>query len=381
MGLEGESPLEISSCYACHLSECEISRDRWNLYTKWKQTEDWLADKTFHERWKSFDCLCYNPNDRLVYAGLTATNGDFFYTFDPFTKTFQSLHFPVQGDRYAHKIHAGLTMDHHNRLWGAIATLSDVDIWPHAPGGKIFHFDPQTKNYSFFSIPFPHDYIQGIVVDETRGVVYGNTFPGRMLFKLNVSSGEVHPITMYGATLSEKILKDAGGCIWHNYHLAQWANRTPLFRYHPDSDRIEFLNIDLPNVLGTGTSIIDSCLVTRDGDIYLGGSDGSLSRLDPQVPAIHHLGKPISSPRMKGLLESSDGLIYAAVGNQYDTYLCTFNKTSSKFDIIGEVKDTQDGTRSWMTHDLCLIDDNVLVAAETDNPHRSSCLYVIYLKK
>ena len=371
--------MKITQCIARHLTECDISTDHWNLFTKWKQTDDWLADEAFRERWKSFDCLCYNPGDGLVYAGLTATNGDFFYAFNPRSKTFESLHFPTRGDRYAHKIHAGLTMDKEGRLWGAVATLSDVDAWPQSGGGEIFRFDPRTQEYTSLGVPFPHDYIQGIVLDERRGVLYGNTFPGRILFSYDLITGAVKPLTLFGGTLSEKILLDGQGCIWHNYHLAQWANRTPLLRLQPDSKTIEFLNLDLPNSLGTGNAIIDSCLVTQDGDIFIGGSDGSLSRLDPKKPALHYLGRPVASPRMKGLLEGPGGLIYGAAGNQYDTHIFTYDRVSGKFDILGAVRDGRDGACAWLVHDLCLVDRHTLVAAETDNPQRASCLFVITL--
>jgi hypothetical protein len=74
----------------------------------------------------------------LIYTGLTATNDDFFYTFDPRSKIFESLCFPTQGDRYTHKIHAGLTLDKQGQLLGAVTTLSDVDAWPYARKGEIF---------------------------------------------------------------------------------------------------------------------------------------------------------------------------------------------------------------------------------------------------
>jgi hypothetical protein len=371
--------LKISQCTACHLAECDISTDKWNLFTKWKQAEDWLADATFREHWKSFDCLCYNPGDGLVYAGLTATNGDFFYTFDSRSKIFESLCFPTQGDRYVHKIHAGLTLNKQGQLLGAVATLSDVDTWPHARGGEIFRFDPRSRMYTSLGIPFPHDYIKGITLDERRSMLYGNKFPGRVFFRFDLETGVAHPLTLFGVTLSEKILQDAQGCIWHNYHLASWANRTPLFRYRPDLEIIDFLNLDLPSAFGDGCSTIDSCLVTQDGEIYIGGSDGSLSRLDPEKLAIHYLGKPVASPRMKGLLESPEGLIYGAAGNRYDTHIFSYDLASSRFEILGAVQDNQGGTRCWIMHDLCLVDHRTIVAAETDNPQRASCLFVILL--
>lgn len=371
--------MKIADCTVFRHKECEISAEKWTQFTRWKQTEEWLTDETFRNHWHSFDCLHYNPQDGLVYAGLTATNGDFFYAFDPRSGTFESLAFPTEGDRYAHKIHFGLAQDSHGCYYGAVATLSDVDAWPHAPGGQIFRFDPRGRTFTLLGIPLPHDYIQGIVLDEQRGRLYGNTFPGRCLFCYELASGQTRILTHFGATLSEAILMDPAGGIWHNYHLAQWAQRTPLLRYDPGADRIDFLNLDLPNTRQNGSSTIDSALCTADGALYIGGTDGALSRLHPGGPAVEYLGKPLPGIRMKGLLEGPQGLILGVGGSQYNTFLFTYDRSRGAFDVLGPVQDSRDGTRAWIVHDLCLVDEHTLIAAETDNPQRASCLFRITL--
>jgi hypothetical protein len=371
--------MHIMNCRAYHHKQCEISIEKWQLFTKRKQSEEWLADEIFHHQWHSFDCLHYNSADRLIYAGLTATNGDFFYTFNPQDGEFVSLNFPTQGDRYAHKIHFGLTQDSQGIFYGGVATLSDVDVWPKAKGGQLFKFDPVNQRYHWLGVPIPHDYIQGVVLDEERQKIYGNTFPGRKLFCYDLATGQTRILTNFGATLSEAIIKDSSGGIWHNYHLAQWANRTPLMRYDPDTNQVKFLNLDLPDTRNTGKSVIDSCLTTKDNEVIIGGVDGSLSSLLPEEHEITYLGKPSPSSRIKGLLESPEGVIFGVAGSEYDTVLFSYHRTSKVFNVLGPVQDSQSGERAWLVHDLCQVDDNTLVAAETDNPNRASYLFVITL--
>lgn len=369
----------IMQCIAHKHKECTISKEKWQLFTRRKQSEDWLADDIFLNHWHSFDCLHYNPDDGLVYAGLTATNGDFFYTMNPENGQFTSLNFPTNGDRFAHKIHFGLTQDSQGVFYGGVATLSDVDVWPKAKGGQLFRYNPVDKTYQMLAIPIPHDYIQGIVLDEKRNRIYGNTFPGRNLFSYELDTGETRVLTNFGATLSEAIIMDASGVIWHNYHLAQWADRTPLLRYNPEFDTINFLNLDLPDVQNNGKSVIDSYLMTKDQTVFIGGVDGSLSMLLPDEPSITYLGKPNPSKRIKGLVEAPNGLIFGVAGSGYNTVLFSYNRDKNSINVLGPVQDSQTGERAWLVHDLCLVNETMLVAAETDNPHRASYLFVIKL--
>jgi hypothetical protein len=371
--------MKISQCTAYNHKDCEISPEKWALFTRRKQSEEWLDDDTFVNDWHSFDCLHFNKQDGLVYAGLTATNGDFFYTFNPENGQFNSQNFPTEGDRYAHKIHFGLQQDSTGVFYGGVATLSDVDVWPKARGGQLFRYNPADKKYQLLGIPLSHDYIQGIVLDENRNRIYGNTFPGRNLFSFDLETGKTCVLTNFGATLSESIIMDSSGGIWHNYHLAQWADRTPLLRYSPDLDSIEFLNLDLPDAQNQGKSTIDSYLRTKDQVIFIGGSDGSLSMLLPDVPAITYLGKPTPGKRLKGLVEAPNGLLIGVAGSAYKTVLFSYHRGSKSFDILGPVQDSQNGKRAWLVHDLCMIDETTYIAAETDNPYRASSLFVMRL--
>jgi hypothetical protein len=275
-----------------------------------------------------------------------------------------------------------LVLDDDGRIYGAIATLSDVDVWPFAPGGRLFRFDPKARQYEFLSLPIPHDYIQGIVLDRRRGILYGDTFPGRKLFRYDIGSGQARELTMLGNVSTEHLALDADGGLWHHYELAQWAGRAPLLRYDPDKDKVEFLNLDLPDLGATGTrgsSQMDTALTTRDGALYIGTASGALVQLEHRGPSVTYLGKPLPAARLKGLLEGPGGLLYGAGGAKYDTHLFTYDRKTGLFHVLGPIADTQDGTRCWLAHDLCMVDDRTLVVAECDNHERASFLFRITL--
>jgi streptogramin lyase len=374
--------MRISRVSAHRLKECQISAEKWNHFTTSALTEDWMRDETFREKWISPTSLLYHPRDGLVYVGLTALNGDIFYAFDPKSGAWESLRYPAHQDRYATKIHQSLQMDDDGRIYGAVATLSDVDIWPFAPGGQLFRFDPKTRTYEFLGIPIPHDYIQGIILDRRRGILYGDTFPGRKLFRYDIVSGKARELTMLGGVSTEHLALDSDGGVWHHYELAQWSGRCPLLRYDPDSDQVKSFNLDLPDLGATatrGSSQMDTALTTGDGTLYMGTASGALVRLDHRGPQVTYLGKPLPAPRLKGLLEGPDGILYGVGGAKYDTRLFTYDRTTGLFRDLGPIMDSQDGTRCWLAHDLCMVNDKTLIVAECDNHERASFVYKVTL--
>ena len=130
-------------------------------------------------------------------------------------------------------------MDDEGRVYAGVATLGDADIWPKATGGPIFRYDPRSGEYEFLCIPIEHDYVQGFVMDRRRGIIYGDTFPGRKMFRYDIGSDSARVLTMLGDVSTEHLALDADGGAWHTYELMQWAGRYPLLRYDPDRDEIE----------------------------------------------------------------------------------------------------------------------------------------------
>ena len=52
---------------------------------------DLVADENWRDGWISFDAVTWNPDDRQVYCGLNAIDGDLLYRFDPASGAFTSL--------------------------------------------------------------------------------------------------------------------------------------------------------------------------------------------------------------------------------------------------------------------------------------------------
>lgn len=373
---------KVAHLTAHPLRDCRISAEKWNHFAARALTEDWLRDDDFRERWTSPTCLLFNPADGLVYVGLTALNGDIFYAFDPRTDTWESLRYPTGGDRYASKIHVALHLGADGWIYSAVATLADVDLWPRPPGGPLFRFDPRTRAYDFLGVPLPHDYIQGILLDEQRGIIYGNTFPGRRLFRFDLGTRQARELAFLGNVSTEHLALDAAGGLWHHYELAQWAGRYPLLRYDPDQDRIAYLNLDLPDLLAGNRAggQIDTALTTRDGRLYLGAASGALFELEHRGPRLVYLGKPFPAPRLKGLLEAPDGLLYGVAGARYDTHFFAYDRVGGQFLDLGPLVDTRTGARCWLAHDLCQVDARTFLVAECDNHERASYLFKIQLE-
>ena len=119
--------MKIKQCTAYNHKNCEISQEKWASFTRRMQSEDWLVDDTLVNDWHSFDCLHYNKNDGLVYAGLTAMNGDFF-TLSPENGHFESLKFPSRVIAMPIKSF-WIAARFCRHFYGGVATLSDVDIY------------------------------------------------------------------------------------------------------------------------------------------------------------------------------------------------------------------------------------------------------------
>ena len=375
--------MKIKRISTHRLRECEISMEKWTHFTKWKASEEWIEDEVFGKKWISPTCVCYNPTDGLVYVGLTALDRDIFYTFDPATDTWSSLNYPGERDRYGSKIHQGLEVDDEGRVYAGVATLGDADIWPKASGGPIFRYDPRSGEYEFLCIPIEHDYVQGFVMDRRRGIIYGDTFPGRKMFRYDIGSDSARVLTMLGDVSTEHLALDADGGAWHTYELMQWAGRYPLLRYDPDRDEIDFTNVDLPDVSPgiKGSNQMDSSLLTEDGTMYIGTTAGALVQVDHRGPGVNatYLGKPYVAPRMKGLIEGPDGLIYGVSGGDYDTHFFTYDRETGLFNNLGPIQDTEDGTRCWLAHHMCMVDAKTFIVAESDNHFRASFLFKVEL--
>ena len=359
------------------LRDCTITPERWARLARYAFLTDFQAEEDLYHNWAAPTCLLCHPGNGLIYVGLTALDGDLLYTFDPKTGEWESCGYPAGEDIYATKLHQSLLLDDDGLIWGAVATLYDPNHWPDAPGGQIFTFDPKNREFQFFGAVNEHDYIQGIVMDKKRGLIYGDTWPGNLFFRFDMATKEYRILTCFGKPITERMVIDDDGGVWHLWDFFQFSRRYALFRYDPNRDEIEFLKDDLPNLGSTAyAQQIGSGLNGGDGYLYFGTVGGAVARVEPRERRVEYLGKPLVQPGCKGFVLGPGDLLYGAGGIQGDTHVFSYDRRRHSFTYLGPLE-TAAGIRCWLVHDMVRSDDGRLWLAECDVPDRAGYLWEV----
>ena len=326
----------------------------------------------------SFTSLLYNPNDGLVYCGLTASNGDIFYTFDPKTKKFRSLNFQSVADEFDVKIHRSLELDDDGTLYGATAGLHLVPQRLKARGGKIFKYHPKEGRILILARPVQYDYIQCIAMDKVRKILYGFTYPVPKFFRYDIRENRSYDFDYIGDYPHIPAV-DPDGFVWGTYtesHL--------LFKYHPESGFTWFnYGVPVQHRWGErhGYAAIDGMMTGDDGQIYIGTTEGALHRLNPKTAEVEYLGKPHTSSRLTYLAIGPDGYLYGAAGASYETTIAfRYDRQRRSFEVLGRMLDPQINKSCFIVHHVCMTPDFTMYAAETDNPDRAGYLWELALK-
>jgi len=312
--------------------------------------------------------IMYNPNDGLIYCGLTDMRNDLLYTFDPASKEFRSLGFAEVAEKYDVKIHRSLVLDDDGTIYGATACLHDIDERMKAPGGKLFRHDPSSGKTEIIAIPVERDYIQNIAFDRVRRIIYGMTYPVGKFFRYDLGEGK--KAEFYIGTYPHFQAIDDDGGVW-----GAWGESNRLFRYDPDADEMCWYRITLPRMSPGDTGGVDGIINGGDGYLYIGSVAGALFRLDPKGPEIKYLGKPCPGMRMACLTIGEDGLIYGVAGYNRDTSIFAYDRDSEKFYNLGPVYDPERDTICYIAHHVTMTDRRTLYTCETDNPVRPGYLW------
>lgn len=335
-----------------------------------------VGDEDMRRNRVAFTSLLLNPNDELLYCGITAYDADIFYTFDPGSATFTSLNWADVGEQFEVKIHRSLCLHPNGAIYAATACLHDVRRRLEAPGGKIFSYDPSRKKYEVLATPCPPDYIQTITLDSERGLIYGFTYPVFKFFKYDMASRQVTNFDYIGSITHISALDDKGR-LWGTWH----PRSHNLFCYDPDADEITWFDHSVPNgpqgsdIMYPGAGPVDCMINGGDGYLYIGTTLGTLVRLDPETAEVTFLGKPYAERRMPGLLVGGDGLIYGSGGDGGAAIVFSYDRETGSFRTLGELHDRDIDTTCYRTHDIALVGDNTFYVAETDNPQRSGYLW------
>ena len=175
-------------------------------------------------------------------------------------------------------------------------------------------------------------------------------------------------------TLTHRVGMDDSGCVWGVY------SGNNFFKYSPDEDRVHYLQFgplgisagwDVPSV----GSCIDGIINGGDGYLYIGTEAGTLCRLDPSVPEVAYLGKPLACGRMSGLVVGKDGRLLLGTGCGKMTSLVAYDRDTRVFTDYGLIRDEDRNATSAVAHQITQSDDGTIYCGETDQQGRSGYLW------
>jgi hypothetical protein len=336
-------------------------------------TEHGESNPEYYHNLIFFTTVEYNPDNGLVYCGITAADNDIIWTFDTQTKKFQSLHYEKVGEKFDIKIHRSLILDDTGIIYGATAGLIEPFEYLQAPGGKIFSINPATDEIKILSIPVPHEYIQNIALDKKRKIIYGFTWPSHKFFRYDIKTNTSINFETVGSHPHIPAVDDDGN-LWGQWSLFGNAPAY-LLKYSLKENKIHFLREGLPKIYTADTGAIDGMLNGGDGYIYIGTVSGGLIKLNPKNHEVEYLGKPYPGTRLAGLVIGKDGLIYGGGGENYNTFIFAYDREKKKFYNLGRVYDPDINDNCVIVHHITITEDKTIYAAETDNLERSGFLW------
>lgn len=355
--------------------------DHWN-YSDMLAHEDWRKD------WISFDCLCYDKDSDTVFCGITSFAADIFWGYNRRDRHFVTTGYERIADPYDAKFHRALVKDD-EYLYGAVALLHDIDRYWDAPGGAIVRYNPRNNEIKKLGFPIPHVYIQSIILDERRGIIYGQTFTPERFFSFDLETRKSRDIGPIGSGMvmaqGENLVLDDKGNVWGAWGVTRaWQSfygkdGIRLFCYNFKKGSIDYLTTGLLTPDGShGYAKPEAFFNFKTGCLYASGSNGSIYRIDPKTGKTEYLFTPIPDrpSRLASLAIAPDGFAYGVTGRNGQTELLKFDPNKEKYELLGKVID-KNGITCWQAHDIVSLPGGILYVAENDVPTRSGYLWEI----
>lgn len=356
---------------------------RWSI-------EDLRADERYRNGWVSFDCLAWDGVGKM-YLGLTAINTDVFWVFDVATGSFNSLHFDRVADKFDAKFHRSLERDTDGSYFVATALLHDNDQQFEAPGGKLMRYEPDADSFELLDIPVEGQYVQSILLDPKRRLIYGFTYPAEHMFVHDLTTQTTRKLAYLGngrmICQPHNAVLDGGGRVWgtwgENRAFEYGIGQKPIryFCFDPETSSFKWFDYGPPKTWTDDTAAIDHMLLGDDGLIYVGTVAGGLSTLDPESGAVDLLGKPFGGSRLAGLVQGRDGYIYGAGNSGQDSdgrgtaRMFRYDTSEKTSQDLGPIFDDRENDGAVRVHMLVEGEDGVFYAGENDNLYRSSYLW------
>lgn len=328
-----------------------------------------------------------------IYIGLTAY-GHTLLELDPQTDKITDLGeiFPERRNntKILDKIHNSLAVDDDGRIYIGQGLNIAWCAWPYDfdlhkyGGGHLYSYDPNSGKLEDYGVQVPYNAIHGITIDKKNRKVFGYTIPDNHFFVHDLTTHEVKDYGKISNYCSHNLVADKMGNVY-----GAWKKEMPflgekadsngffmkgvyLLRY--DAQKEELVRTRNLIVYGPEYDIfanvgIDSWICTSSGEIYGGTAiGGSIFKVNPDL-SIQHIGKPVLTPRLTGMVEHTDGLIYGGAGFPH-MHLFTLNPRTNEIKDLGVV--TTDGEFCYF-HGMVITNDGVIYAGETDAG--KACLY------
>jgi hypothetical protein len=172
-------------------------------------------------------------------------------------------------------------------------------------GEGIFAVTANPKTDMIYGIAWPSGRFFSFHVPDGKVLVYDETAPRADVLKL--LSGYLLKPEDY---LSRRLVVDAKQRVYGSCPPGR------LFRFDPDSAKVEMLGDELPSVAGRkALGRVDAWAVGPGGAIYgANAADAQLFTIDTATGKVTNLGKPAMIPRMKGIAFGRDGVLYGVNG-------------------------------------------------------------------
>ncbi|HEY3319562.1 MAG TPA: hypothetical protein VGP72_03690 [Planctomycetota bacterium] len=332
-------------------------------------------DPEFRKNYYAFTCLLYHETTRKVYCGTTNFSNDILHTFDPVTKTFESLNYSKwTDDRFDIKCHRSLSASKNGKIYGAPSCLHKENERLLAKGAKLFSYDPAAKTFESLGIPKAHDYIQTITLDDQRGLIHGFCYPVFEYFVYSLAERRVI-YSQYMGSIPHLSTIDGDGGYW-----ATWGDEHKLFRYDPSKNQVKFFDFGFAqpcrSIMYPRAGPIDVAINGGDGYLWIGTELGEIWRLEPKSAELRFMGKAVPTNRLPALCIGPEGLIFGAGGRDWDVRLICYDRSTNAFQDLGQIVDPATGRKCFRPHD-CVAVGNTLYLGETDNPERGDWLWEV----
>ncbi len=283
-------------------------------------------------------------------------------------------------------------------IGGSIGIDNDGQGYNGYAGGHLLRYTPGDREeqkpiridvecaVEDLGIALPGDGIYTLTIDRERNVIYGLTYPTARLFSYSIADRKfvVHGGVVERPIPGEKFEKDrnigralaldADGRVYGS------GDQGALFRFIPETRRIEWLHRTAPSVPGREPYNRIDCWAGEAHDYLYGGtSDGYLFRLDPKSLELENLGKPLNQYRVRGLAFARNGNLYGVGGNDDEmARLFSYDPARGVYQMLGMVDVNHRPYYSWQAYVIDAVAiglDGTLYLGQSE---RNSKLYLYY---